>query len=184
MAFVVEDGTGLAGANSFASVAECDTYHEGHLYATSWTGAANDRKEAALRMATRVIDAAVIWNGVKKLVTQALGWPRSYAPEAEYQNYGPSYRLGYWNPYRYYDSNTVPKGIKDATCELARLLLQLDRTADPDDKGIKAVKVGPIDVSFSPEDRPEMLPQTVTLMLRPFGSLLTGHTRFVRMVRA
>lgn len=180
MAFVVEDGTGLAGANSFASVAEGDEYNAGHLYASDWTGATNDKKEAALRMATRLLDAAVVWNGIKKTSEQALGWPRSYAPEAA-QSVGGA--LTNWMPYRYYDSDSVPKGIKDATCELARLLLKSDRTADPQSKGISSVAVGPIDIAFDSADRPEMLPESLLLMLRPFGNLLTSSTRFVNITR-
>ena len=38
-------------ANSYASVADSDAYHEGHLYATAWTGATTDNKAASLVMA-------------------------------------------------------------------------------------------------------------------------------------
>ena len=39
---VKEDGTGLANANAYASAADGDAYHAGHLYATAWTPMASD----------------------------------------------------------------------------------------------------------------------------------------------
>ena len=44
IALVKEDGTGLVNANSYASAADCDAYHAGHLYATAWTGATDDQR--------------------------------------------------------------------------------------------------------------------------------------------
>jgi hypothetical protein len=38
--FVVEDGTGLATANSYLSEADADTYHENHDYPLAWFGLA------------------------------------------------------------------------------------------------------------------------------------------------
>jgi len=52
LTLVKETGTGLSNANSYADAAEGDAYHEGHLYASSWTGASTGTKEAALVMAT------------------------------------------------------------------------------------------------------------------------------------
>ena len=34
-----EDGTGKSDANSYASTADGDAYHDGHLYASAWTAA-------------------------------------------------------------------------------------------------------------------------------------------------
>jgi len=57
LTLILETGAGLANANSYATVAESDAYHDGHLYATAWTGATSGNKAAALVMATRLIDA-------------------------------------------------------------------------------------------------------------------------------
>ena len=54
LTLVKEDGTGKSDANSYASVADADAYHEGHLYASAWTGATTADKEKALVMATRL----------------------------------------------------------------------------------------------------------------------------------
>ena len=72
LTLIKEDGTGKADANSYASVADAEAYHEGHLYATAWTGATAEQKAAALVMATRLIDAQFQFNGVRTNEGQAL----------------------------------------------------------------------------------------------------------------
>ena len=56
LTLIKEDGTGKVDANSYATAADGDAYHDGHLYATAWTGATLANKEKALVMATRLID--------------------------------------------------------------------------------------------------------------------------------
>ena len=46
LTLIKEDGTGRADANSYASVADGNAYHDGHLYASAWTGAGDDQKAA------------------------------------------------------------------------------------------------------------------------------------------
>lgn len=60
-----EDGTGKPTANTYALVADADSYHEGHLYAAGWTAATVEQKTAALVMATRVIDSEYQFNGYR-----------------------------------------------------------------------------------------------------------------------
>ena len=55
MALTVEDGTGLVGADSYVSVADCETYCDAR--GLTFSGAATADKEAALRRATASIDA-------------------------------------------------------------------------------------------------------------------------------
>jgi hypothetical protein len=74
MALVVEDGTGLANANSYASVADADAYHE--LRGNSvWTEAADSDKEIALVRATDYIDLSS-FKGEAEEPGQALQFPR------------------------------------------------------------------------------------------------------------
>ncbi len=47
---------GASNANSYCSRADGDAYHEAHLYASAWTGATADQKDAALFWATRLLD--------------------------------------------------------------------------------------------------------------------------------
>lgn len=81
MAIVVEDGTGLADAVSYASVAQADAYHTARGN-TSWTSAAEADKEAALVRATTALDASYQsrYPGYPTHGrTQALQWPRQGA---------------------------------------------------------------------------------------------------------
>ena len=83
LVLIKEDGSGLANANSYASAADGDAHHEGHLYATPWTAATLANKEKALVMATRVIDAAYQFHGCKTSDEQALQWPRDRCPDPD-----------------------------------------------------------------------------------------------------
>lgn len=77
--FLLEDGTGLAGANAYVDVAFCDDYHEGRGY-TAWTqGTVTDlQKQAAIVRATDHMDR--LWGrryrGYKETDSQSLEWPR------------------------------------------------------------------------------------------------------------
>lgn len=73
-AFVVEDGTGLVNANSFASVAGADQYFLDRNIVT-WTGA-DDLKQSALVRATDYINNRFRFKGVTLTLTQALEFPR------------------------------------------------------------------------------------------------------------
>ena len=66
----------MADANSYADVADGDAYHDGHLYATAWTGATAANKAVALVMASRLIDLQYQFNGLRSVDSQALQWPR------------------------------------------------------------------------------------------------------------
>lgn len=75
MAVIVEDGTGVAGANSYVSAADCGTYAtaRGLTFTPDGTG------DSALIRATTWLDATYInyWPGVPTLGrSQDLQWPR------------------------------------------------------------------------------------------------------------
>src|SRR5436190_22394585 len=86
LVLVKETGAGLNNANSYASAADGDAYHEGHLYASSWTGASTATKEAALVIATRLIDSLFRFRGFRTSDGQALQWPRQYARDDDRRN--------------------------------------------------------------------------------------------------
>jgi hypothetical protein len=84
-AMVVEDGTGLATANSYSSVASADTYLARAGTPTTWAAASDGEKEAALRKATRSLDIQYggLWAGDRATTTQYLDWPRSSVYDLE-----------------------------------------------------------------------------------------------------
>ena len=182
LTLIKEDGSGMANANSYASVADGDTYHEGHLYATAWTGAATASKEAALVMATRVIDAMFRFNGFKRMTGQALQWPRRECRDPDAQSgIVPGLLLirGPW-----LDETKVPAVVVAATCEMARELLTGDRTGDPDGVGMVQIGLsGSLSAIFDTEHPRPVVPRLVQAMLAPLGSVLEGGGGEVRLVR-
>jgi hypothetical protein len=160
MALVVEDGTGKADANSFLTVAEGDALAAAHLYPEPWNTADPARKAIAAQMATSVIERTIAYYGERATTTQALGFPRRYVPS--YTRDTVQY---------YFASDAIPPELKAATFEVARLLLEKDRTKESDTKGIKDFSAGQgaIAVTFSAEDRAGILTDNVMLMLQPFG---------------
>lgn len=152
-------------ANSYATLAEAELYHQAHPHATTWATATAAQAARALVLATRLLDAQVKWQGVIATQTQALAWPRLCA---------------YDRHDRALSSSVIPQAVKDATCEYARQLLARDRTADRDSDvdGIARVKAGPVDVEF--RDAPggaKVLPDAVWLLLTGYGEVVRGGGR-------
>src|SRR6476469_7061286 len=83
LTLIKEDGTGKVDANSYADAADGDAYHDGQLWANTWTSASAGDKEKALVMATRVIDAEYQFNGTRVSDAQALQWPRASCPDPD-----------------------------------------------------------------------------------------------------
>ena len=141
MSLVVEDGTGLANAESYSSVAEADAYHTAHDTGATWLNVSTTTsdKEAALRRATQYIEARWrrLWSGRRANQSQALAWPRLEVYDAD------EYAV---------ESATVPQQVKDACSILAAaalddgdLLATLD--AGSGNKSESTIKVGPIQIT-------------------------------------
>ena len=134
MAVIVEDGTGKADANSYASELEADTYitERGD---PAWAAMQPSEKSAALIRATDYLKAYA-WKGVRAVSTQALDWPRRYVYDSEGVLVA---------------STVLPAAIKKACIELAHRAAAGPLTVDPeyDASGrlpTKIItKVGPID---------------------------------------
>lgn len=176
LALIKEDGTGKADANSYASAADGDAYHDGHLYASAWTAASAGNKDAALVMATRLIDAEYQFNGVRTTDAQALAWPRYRCPDPDRDS-----RLllgGNWMP-----ENQVPKNVLAATCEMARELLIADRTVAPAGEGFKYQNVGGIQTGYDKTDRRPIISPVAQAMLAKYGSQVKSKSGAVRLLR-
>lgn len=79
MALVIEDGTCVADADSFVSLADADAHFVS--YGGFWTGDDPD-KEAALRRAALWLSTYIKWHGTKTC-TGRLAWPRSGVSDCE-----------------------------------------------------------------------------------------------------
>lgn len=159
MALVVEDGTGLANAESYVSVAVCDAYHLA-MGNTTWTGA-DSVKEPALRRATQYIDAMYRIKSERLLPTQALEFPRVDI----------SWLLPDW----------PVKALVDATCELALKALSGALISDTTAESIKREKVGPIETEFFRNDGTQVRYALVDKILK---DLVYGASSSVRLERA
>ena len=141
----------------------------GILYASAWTAATLANKEKALVMATRVIDAEYQFSGVRATATQALQWPRASVRDPDGED-----DLA---------SNAVPVAVRDATGELARALLIVDRTAAPAGEGLKYENVGGAQVGYDKSDTRPVIPALVQALLAKYGALINRKSGAVRLLR-
>lgn len=123
MAFLVEDGTGLEGANSYDSVADFKTYHEdrgNNLKDPSDVDFPDDAIQQALIRASDYLDKrfAARYRGFREKKNQGLEWPRLSA----FDN----------SDYLYSDVQRIPVNLKRACDEYALRALRLNPLApDP-----------------------------------------------------
>ena len=183
LVLIKEDGTGLVNANTYASVADGDAYHEAHLYATAWTAATTPNKEAALAMATRLIDEEFQFNGYRVSSSQALQWPRTRCPDPDALRSAitlPS--LVVLGPY--VASDKVPVRVVQATCEMARELLIADRTGPPAGEGIAMQRNADLsEISYNKKDRRPIITCVAQNLLCKYGTLIRKASS-VRLVRS
>ncbi len=168
-ALIVEDGTGLTNADSYATVAYADTYHEnrGNI---AWDTVAD--KEAALRKATdfMVGKYRLRWAGVRKTLGQALDWPRDIVPVVD-------------KPGRYiaYYSNTiVPVEVMNACVSLALRAATAELLADQEQRKV-SVTVGPISTTYDSSSSQGTKYPEIDNMLRPY---LQNTGNGIKMIRA
>lgn len=135
MALTVETGAGLAAADAFVSVADCDTYHTG-LGNSDWAGS-TEAKEGAIRRATALLSSAYRWAGLRSHGrSQALAWPRAGCVDLE--GYGIA-------------SDAVPREIVSACCEIALREIVTPGAMTPDvvaADAVKREKVGTLEVEY------------------------------------
>jgi hypothetical protein len=181
LTLIKEDGTGRSDANAYASVADGDAYHDGHLYATAWTAVPADQKAVALVMATRLIDAEYQFNGTRTTSVQGLQWPRAMCPEPDNVHVPISVLLPI--PYDYVQYDTVPKAVIQATCEMARELLIADRTTAPAGEGLKFYNNAGVQTGYDKTDKRPVLSQVAQVMLAKYGSQISAKSGAVRLMR-
>ena len=181
LTLIKEDGTGKPDANAYADLTDANAYHDGHLYASAWTAATDAQKSVALVMASRLIDAEYQFNGTRTTANQAMQWPRAMCPEPDNVHVPISVLLPI--PYDYVQYDTVPKAVVQATCEMARELLVVDRTAAPAGEGLKYYNAGGIQTGYDKTDRRPVLSQVAQVMLAKYGSQISAKSGAVKLMR-
>lgn len=136
MALTKEDGTIVAGADTFVTLAEGDTYFALHGSPTQWTGATDALQEAALRAAARYLTNKFKYKGMLEDLAQALPFPRSFFYDSEGR-----ILCG---------TGIIPQAIKDAQCELAlrHLTQDLFFNSNPASTRIKSKTIGDVSETY------------------------------------
>ena len=165
--FTVEDGTGLANANSYTSVQEANDYHEFNAYGSAWRGSTydDDQKMRGLVTATRYLDANAMFIGTRRHTRQALEFPRWLdVQDLTTLAMGNSSVL-----------NVVPQDIKDITSALALLILAGDIETIANAIGVgggqvTGITLGSLSLSLSSPTRnrqptPSLIPNSIIILL-------------------
>ena len=164
MALFVEDGSGMAAANAYASVAAADGRMT-MLGLSNWIDLSNTEKEQAIARATAYMEQAYRgrWSGTRLLRAQALSWPR----------YGVSVD-GYAVA-----SDVVPTEVVNACIDLAFKAAAGDLNADTGPQVIRK-KVGPLETEYNPNGPRSTQYRAIDMALAPY---LSGGGASARLVR-
>lgn len=162
MTLIVEDGTKVAGANSYATVAQADERQE-LLGDEIWPDLDTSEKETFLIRATLFMTMRyrLLWAGYRVSTTQALDWPRYQVTFVD----GP----GEYSPFdSFYPNNVVPTEIVNATIDVAvRISNGQDLLPDLGPPVLEET-VGPITTKYARDARQITLFQTVDSLLSVF----------------
>jgi len=181
LTLVVEDGTGLESANSYATVAEGDAYAEGRLNSDTWFAAPSARRAIALVTATRYIDQQFQFFGFKVSQTQALQWPRRQCPDPDSDQRSVGL-IGGEGPF--VDETSVPKAVKDACCEAAVKMLEGDPSEPAPGEGLKSFEIpGAIKLEFDKGTAAEPLTREVLRALSKLGDPIGATSGTAKLIR-
>lgn len=174
MSLIVEDGSGVAGAESYISVAAALTYFSNRGN-TVWTGLSTPTQEQSLRLATDYMTQMYHdrWAGFRYNVNQSLDWPRVWVPIFDVaSSYGPTPN--------FVSPTIVPQLIQNACAELASRANSLGSLAPDIDRIEQVVQIGPIKVEYDLTAPPFTLYRQVDAMLSQYLSENGGATVRVR----
>lgn len=166
MAFVPEDGAGIAGANSFVSVAGADAFFADRAD-TAWSALSSGAKQAALIEASSYLDSyyAADWPGTILSSDQGLSWPRTGAFDANGRAL-----------------EGVPSKVVEAVCLLAKeasaapLVVSYDAAAV-----VTRKKLGPLETEYAATSaQPGKRYPFVGILLR---GIVRGGGQSLRLVR-
>ena len=169
--FVVEDGTGTnAAANSYVSVEDADDIITTNIHISdSWDALTVSQKERLLVWASRYLDTQTRWKGYKTVDDSPLRWPRQGVCDRDDIEI---------------DANTIPNQLKVATAEMARYLIDVDRSVERDTDGLERVKADVVEIEFLAGYRLPQVPSHIQYLVQGLGYISGGRgTRFARVVR-
>lgn len=165
MALIVEDGTGLANAESYAAVADADT-RLANLGMTDWALLVTAEKEQALRRAAAYMEQAYRerWQGYRRKIDQALSWPRWWVTVDQFP----------------ISPDIVPPVVANACIDLALKAAAGDLNADLE-RALVSKKTGPLEREWDRNSPEYKRYRAIDMALAPF---LKGSNASVQLVRA
>lgn len=170
---IVEDGTIVANADSYVTVAEADAYLAARGMDTAWALLSNTVKESLLVRAVDYMQAAyrARWKGHRSWDTQSLDWPRQGVLMTDMP-------IGQQIQY-----NTIPRELKAGQIELA--LRQMADQATPLmrdlERGVVSEGVGPLSVTYDTNSPQQVRYAQVENLLAP---LMHSSGSMVRLGRS
>lgn len=171
MAFTVEDGTVVANANSYVTVAFAESYFtvDPEFYPT-WVLLAQSVQEQYLMWATRILDQKVIWNGTRTDTTSSLRWPRT----GVYDRDGTLVA-----------DDEIPLQLKQCVCELLKYIQTNDPTTSQSVDYLKRLMVDVIEIEYQDGAAQVATPPILNQLLRGLGHypVPMGHS-FGRIVKS
>lgn len=172
LVIIVEDGSGVANANSYISVTDADAYFGARLYSTAWTGAVTATKNIALVQAARTLDNYIQWYGIKSDPDFTMQWPRVDIYERQIVD-------GVETDIELVDM--VPQCVIDAQCELAVWLLSNDVTSVTGTEGFRKLSVaGAISFEVDSSTKPMLIPALVFQLVGKYGNRKGSYPQVVR----
>lgn len=168
--FTPEDGTGLTDSNSYPSSENADDYFTTDPYfSAKWLAFPTDEaREIRLVFATRVLDYKVIWNGEKAVPASALSFPRTGVYDREGNLVA---------------DDIVPLPVIQATLEMVKLLDANDLTAGQDVDYLRRIQVDVIELEYQDRAAQIAIPSFINDILKGFGSIPAGGSRFHRIIK-
>ena len=177
---VVEDGTGLAAANSYLTAADADALLELNptLYAT-WSALSATEMDAYLVWASSYLDDYFDWVGYKTVNTSGLRWPRCGV---------------YDRDYILIPEDELPQQLLEAVAQTAVWLVNNTAAGSGGitnnlPEGVKRVKADVVEIEFfedaaaSSQTGSDLLPDNIRFLLRALGRPIVGRTRYVNAIR-
>lgn len=191
---VVEDGSGVAGANSYLDLVTAGAMFESRPHSEAWTAAATDEvRKAALVTACRACESYVQtrlggYQGTKMKVAQALLFPRGFVPDPDPIDpaLDPTY-VGTLDSAQYLPSDEIPTAVEWFQAEAALLVLGSDMFALRDGAGLSSVSAGSDGVRVVFSEALSLLaksiPPYVIDLIRPLthAGTTAGAARVVRV---
>lgn len=179
MALIVEDGTIVAGADSYVTLAYASDYHEKRGN-TGWATLDSAEQEQAIRRATDYLGQAyrLRWKGSRVSTEQALDWPRNYVERDDFQ---PSQLNGYSviGGIAYYPNNIVPDEVKKACAEAAFRAGQGELIPDLTQL-VTREKIDTIEIEYSEYSNQLPRYKAIDYLLAPF---LQGNSNSMKVIR-